>query len=90
MEEFGVDLNNSCMTPEQVATVMIELVRNGKYEGGTVLEVMKGQGFGVSTRVLPLWNVSAPESDLGAGPADEEVNYRRIREILGTERKGSD
>ncbi len=41
------------LAPDDVAKAMIELVQEGKYKGGTVLEIMPNEG--PKTRVVPEW-----------------------------------
>lgn len=38
---------------------MIDLVQEGKYKGGTVLEIMPNNG--PKTRVVPEWNIDPPQ-----------------------------
>lgn len=38
---------------------MIDLVQEGKYKGGTVLEIMPNKG--PKTRVVPEWNIDPPQ-----------------------------
>lgn len=54
MAQFGYK-EEYAVTPEFVAETMIELVVNGKYEGGTCLEATKEP-----VRALGTWNISPP------------------------------
>jgi hypothetical protein len=47
------------LRPDEVAKVMIELAQEGKYKGGTVLEVMANNG--PKTRIIPEWRIDPPE-----------------------------
>ena len=43
------------LQPDDVAKAMIDLVQEGKYVGGTLLEIMPNNG--PKTRVVPEWNM---------------------------------
>ena len=47
------------LSPDQVAEAMIDLVQEGKYGGGTVLEIMPNNG--PKLRVIPEWNIDPPQ-----------------------------
>ncbi|ETI27252.1 hypothetical protein G647_09935 [Cladophialophora carrionii CBS 160.54] len=69
------------ITPEEQAEVMLEVVENGEYEGGTVLETLKG-----STRRVYI------DSPMPEGPGSTMSNIAVITEdtiaLLEQERKG--
>jgi len=74
MKQFGYTEDNST-TPDVVANVMMELVTDGKWAGGTILESTKG-----GTRPLGTWNVEPPASKGTAVP--QEAIDRNIAPIL--------
>ena len=47
------------LKPDDVAKAMIDLVQDGKYGGGTLLEIMPNNG--PKTRVIPEWNIDPPQ-----------------------------
>ena len=47
------------LKPDDVAKAMIDLVQEGKYVGGTCLEIMPNKG--PQTRVIPEWNIDPPQ-----------------------------
>jgi short-subunit dehydrogenase len=51
--------NIESLTADEVAKEMINLVQDGKYGGGTVLEIMPNNG--PKTRVVPEWNIDKPQ-----------------------------
>ena len=53
-ERTGFDKAES-LQPDDVAKAMIDLVQEGKYGGGTLLEIMPNNG--PKTRVVPEWNI---------------------------------
>lgn len=57
-DQTGFD-SIEALTPDDVAKVMIELAQQGKYKGGTVLEIMPHGG--PKTRVVPEWNIDPPQ-----------------------------
>ena len=81
MKQFGYD-PATAVTPETVAEAMIELVKDGKYVGGTCVEVSL-----TGNRTLRTWNIDPPK---GAGTAvPQEVldeNYAPLISILESER----
>ena len=70
------------ISPEDVATHMIDLVTDGKYGGGTCLETSVS-----GSRVLGTWNIQAPASQGTRVPeAVIEANYAPILAIMKKER----
>ncbi|KAI9792870.1 MAG: hypothetical protein M1835_007628 [Candelina submexicana] len=52
-------------TTAEVADAMVDLIQDGKYAGGTVLEITVA-----GTRVIPLWNIDPPpDAAFGSGAA---------------------
>lgn len=71
------------LTPDDVAKEMINLVQEGKYGGGTALEIMPNNG--PKTRVIPEWNISKPEGGTTtAASASGEIPraHREAKEIM--------
>lgn len=69
----------------EVAEYMLELIQQGKYSGGSVVEITSSGPDG--RRVIPPWNVSPPNVYAGA---DKEMlaNFiEPVREALKKERK---
>ena len=58
----------NALKPDEVATSMLELLQEKKYECGTVLEISLA-----GTRVIPEWNVSPP-SAAGTGQNKAELD----------------
>ncbi|RFU28326.1 hypothetical protein B7463_g8011, partial [Scytalidium lignicola] len=56
------------ITPEHVARSMVDLIEDGNYGGGTVLEVSSNE----LPRVLPVWDITPPEISWIPGP--EEID----------------
>jgi len=86
MAEFKYDAVHA-ITPAAVADSMIDLVEQGGYPGGTVLEVTAA-----GRRVIPAWNIDPPaatkEAESGGDRKKEESqgDYGRILGILDGER----
>ena len=81
MKQFGYTVENS-ITADDVANAMVELVTDGKYEGGTCLETTT-QG----SRVLGTWNIPPPASHGTQVPQEAiERNYAPILAVLKKER----
>jgi hypothetical protein len=62
---------------------MINLVQDGKYGGGTVLEIMSNNG--PKTRVVPEWNISKPEggtTTAASAPGEIPRAHREAKEIM--------
>ena len=76
------------LTPDNVANSMIDLVQDGKYPGGTVLEIMANNG--VKTRVVPEWNIDPPQGGTTTkyDPNSTETprTFREAKEIMDKER----
>lgn len=69
----------------EVAEYMLELIQQGKYSGGSVVEITSSSPDG--RRVIPPWNVSPPNVYAGA---DKEMlaNFiEPVRAALKNERK---
>ncbi|KAK3710342.1 hypothetical protein LTR37_010408 [Vermiconidia calcicola] len=76
------------LAPDDVAKAMVDLVQEGKYVGGTVLEIM--QNDGPKTRVVPEWNIDPPQGGTTTkiDPNSNEVpkTFREMKEIMDKER----
>jgi len=59
---YGIT-NEIAMTPAEMAQEMINLTTSAKYDGGTVLEVMKG----LPPRKVPAFNADPP-AGMGTAP----------------------
>ncbi|KAI9719761.1 MAG: hypothetical protein M1812_003249 [Candelaria pacifica] len=65
-------------TPEEVAKAMADLVQDGQYDGGTVLEITVA-----GTRVIPLWNIDPPASGGSSGRgAPQEMMQKAVAPIV--------
>jgi hypothetical protein len=81
MKQFGYTIENS-ISADDVANAMVELVTDGKYEGGTCLETSVG-----GTRTLGTWNIEPPASNGTQVPQEAiERNYAPILAALKKER----
>lgn len=82
MVQFGLDKSET-VTPTEVGEAIVALVEDGKYGGGTVLEIT---AYGI--RVIPEWNVSPPPSKLTGVMTQEDIerNLVPIKEKLQQER----
>ena len=81
MKQYGVTELNT-ITPEQVAQTMAELVQEGQYPGGTILECAS-----VGSRVLGTWNIDPPDANGTSVPAEVAVNnLAPIKEKMAKER----
>jgi len=81
MKQFGYGQTNS-NSPEDVADAMMDLITNGKYPGGSCMEVsIKG------TRILGTWNIDPPDT-VGTTVPQEiiDANTAPIKEMLSKER----
>jgi hypothetical protein len=76
------------LTPDEVAKAMIDLVQEGKYVGGTVLEIMPNNG--PKTRVVPEWNIDPPQggSLTKTDPNSKEIPapFKEAKEAMDRER----
>jgi hypothetical protein len=81
MKRFGYD-EATAVTPESVAKAMVEIVTQGKYPGGTSLEVSIS-----GTRVLGTWNIEPPAA-AGTNVPQEvmDENYAPLLAIMDRER----
>jgi len=74
------------LSPEDVASNMLHLIQQKKYECGTVLELSLA-----GTRVVPEWNIDPPNAP-GSGSNAEEVKagaaalMKPIQDKLATEK----
>ena len=84
VSQFGVTDSNA-QTPEHVAQLMLSLVTDEKYPGGTMLETTVA-----GERVLGIWNIEKPSSTERFAVTGEglEINFEPIRRILKEERGG--
>lgn len=86
MAEYKYDAAHA-ITPAAVADSMLDLVQQGSYSGGTILEVTAA-----GNRVIPAWNIDPPaatkEAESGGDRKKEESqgDYGRILGILDGER----
>lgn len=82
MVQFGLD-NAETVTALQVGDAILSLVQDGRYGGGTVLEIT---AYG--NRVIPEWNISPPPTKLTGIMSQEDIgrNLGPIRERLQRER----
>ncbi|TKA74398.1 hypothetical protein B0A55_04523 [Friedmanniomyces simplex] len=72
-----------CITPKKVAEAMVEMVQLGKYRGGSLMEVAKGNLRG---------ELESRQSVVVTGPEEKEWAdrcYGPIREVFGRERGGA-
>ncbi|PYH30895.1 15-hydroxyprostaglandin dehydrogenase [Aspergillus neoniger CBS 115656] len=70
---------------EEVAEYMLELIQQGKYSGGSVVEITSSGPDG--RRVIPPWNVSPPNVYAGADKKMLANFIEPVREALKKERK---
>lgn len=83
MKQFGYTVENS-ITPDDVAQVMVDLVTEGKWGGGTVLECTT-----TGTRSLGTWNIDPPDSQGSSVPQEFiDRNQAPITAALKKERGG--
>lgn len=83
MKQFGYTIENS-ITPNDVARTMADLVTDGKWTGGTMLECSTE-----GTRALGVWNVDPPAGVGTAVPQEFiDINYAPIHALLKSERGG--
>ena len=73
------------LKPDDVAKAMVDLIQDGNYGGGTVLEVI--QNNGPKTRVIPLWNVDPPQ---GGSATKIDLNAEEIPKSLEAMKKAID
>lgn len=88
MTQFGFDQADT-VSVREVATAIQRLVEDGKYSGGTVLEITAN-----GTRVIPEWGVSPPptkltgvsgkEIDQNIGPVIKLLEMEGMRSSLST------
>lgn len=78
------------LEPDDVAKSMIDLVQEGKYGSGTILEIMPNQG--PKTRVIPKWNIDPPQggslTTMKQDPGEIPASHREMKEVMDAERKG--
>ena len=75
--------NIESLSPDDVAKEMINLVQDGKYGGGTVLEIMPNNG--PKTRVVPEWNIAKPEggtTTAASAPGEIPRAHREAKDIM--------
>jgi len=85
MAEFNYD-PALALTPADVADSMLDIIQQGSYAGGTILEIAAG-----GKRVIPVWNIDPPAipegKNSGAGTREGiHSDYGRILEKLDKER----
>jgi hypothetical protein len=82
MKQFGYTAEAS-ITPDDVAKAMVELVTDGKYEGGTCVETTTN-----GIRILGVWNIDPPHYEGTAVPKEMiENNQAPIKALLKKERR---
>lgn len=80
MKQFGTTAENS-ITPEAVAVGMKNLVEEGRYPGGSCMEISSA-----GTRLLGTWNIAAPAAlGTSVSAAILERNYRPIMATMAKE-----
>jgi len=81
MAQVGYSADES-LGPDEVAKYMIELITQGKYPGGTSLEMSMG-----GSRPLGVWNIEPPAA-LGTNVPKEVIDKNRapIAALLKKER----
>lgn len=76
------------LQPDDVAKSMVDLVIEGKYKGGTVLEIMPNNG--PQTRVVPEWNIDPPQggSLTKTNPDSKEIPapFKEMKAVMDKER----
>lgn len=71
------------MTADDVAKEMINLVQDGKYGGGTVLEIMPNNG--PKTRVVPEWNIDKPQggtTTAAGAPGEIPKPHKEAKDLM--------
>jgi hypothetical protein len=82
MKQYGYTMQNT-ITADDVANSMIDLVEDGKYEGGSCMEIASS-----GRRLLGTWDIPAPPAEGTSVSKDVlELNYRPARDIIKAERK---
>jgi len=76
------------LAPDDVAKAMIDLVQDGKYGGGTCLEIMPNNG--PKTRVIPEWNIDPPKggstTQIDPNSTDIPQAFMEMKEAMGKDR----
>lgn len=76
------------LDPDDVAKAMIDLVQEGKYVGGTCLEIMPNDG--PKTRILPEWNIDPPQggstTKYDAASKDVPAAFKEAKAVMDKER----
>lgn len=76
------------LAPDDVAKEMINLVQDGKYGGGTLMEIMPNNG--PKTRIVPEWNIDRPKgsssSTASFDPNEVPKAFRPMKEVMDRER----
>lgn len=86
MAEFAYD-PEAALSPAQVADCMLEMIQQGTYTGGSILEIGAG-----GKRLIPVWNIDPPKMPEGKptedGTPKESIhsNYSHILNQLNAER----
>ncbi|KAF2837421.1 NAD(P)-binding protein [Patellaria atrata CBS 101060] len=82
LDRFGVVMENA-QTPDQVADLMLEVIQEGKYTGGAVVECTVG-----GSRIIPEWNISPPPGVGSSVPREVlEKNVKPMRDIMSAYRQ---
>lgn len=79
--------NFEALQPDDIAVAMIDLVQEGKYGGGTALEVMSNNG--PQRRVIPKWNIDPPKGGSTTNVDTEKQippAFMEARRIMDAER----
>jgi NAD(P)-dependent dehydrogenase (short-subunit alcohol dehydrogenase family) len=84
-DQFGYT-DDICITPEQVAQAMVEMIESGEYPGGSLLQVDKGTMRGrLDSQQADKVMVASEDASLREW---QERCFQPIREVFGRERGG--
>lgn len=72
-EQFSLTTDKA-LTPDSVATHMLDLLQKKEYECGTILELTTN-----GTRLIPEWNVAPPASE---GPVQELAAEAMLKAMI--------
>jgi hypothetical protein len=83
MKQFGYAADHEhSIGPDDVAQIMVDLVTDGKWGGGTILECSPS-----GSRALGTWNIEPPSSKGTGVPKDiTDQNHAPVLAILKRER----
>lgn len=84
LEQYSTE-NAKMLTPEEVADGMLSVIQDGKYGGGSLLELSPNE-----RRTIPEWNISPPSAMYHTESPDMVArNLAPIKRTLDKERKGA-